>query len=325
MRCSGQGGDAPGDVDSISGRRAPRCLVLLASHNGAAYIQEQIESILSQREVAVEILVGDDASTDDTVAIIQKLNGNGKILALRRDVGSGSAAQNFARLFRETDVAGFDYVALSDQDDIWLPDKLARAIWEIARSGAGGYSCSVVARWPDGRESVLRQCARLRDADFLFEGAGQGCSFVITAQLFDSVQRIFRQRQDLAKHLIYHDWAVYAIARAQGAVWIFDAEPFVIYRQHGGNDTGTRYSLEGIRRRLRMFLDGRYAGQVFAISRICSEIAPQDALLRRWMILSSMAPSLSGRMGKIVYCARHGRRRSGDRIVTAVAAAVGWL
>jgi rhamnosyltransferase len=244
---------------------------------------------------------------------------------LRRATGTGSAAQNFIQMVLEADITGYDFIALSDHDDIWMPGKIQRAIKRLQVSGAGGYSCSVIARWPDGRESVLRQSAQTRDADYLFEGAGQGCSFVVTPALFAGVQKVFRKRPDLASQLIYHDWAIYALARSQGTSWYFDADPFVIYRQHGNNDTGARSSAAGMKRRLRMFMDGRYGRQVAAINQLCLGVAPQDHLLHRWAELDSKTPVLVRRAAKAVFCLRHGRRRRADRVMTAIAALAGWL
>ncbi len=309
----------------MSAEQPPRCLVLLASHNGAAYIRQQLDSILAQRGVAVDVLIGDDASTDATLEIIESLNVAGNIRLLRHATGSGSAAQNFARLIRAAETAGYGYIALSDQDDLWLPDKLECAISILAATHSGGYSCSVIARWPGGRESVFRQSSRLRAADFLFEGAGQGCSFVITASLFESIQRVFRAHPDVTAEFVYHDWAIYALARAQDIPWRFDGQPFLIYRQHDANDTGARGSLAGIRRRLRMFRDGRYAAQVSAICRLCLEVAPANILLRRWQRLDRSSASAALRLRKAVFCIFYGRRRQTDRFLTAAAALMGWL
>ncbi len=308
-----------------TGPRVPRCLILLACYNGAQYIREQVQSIFSQQDVAVEILVGDDASSDTTVEIIQGIATAGALRILRSKTGSGSAAQNFARLFREADASAFDFVALSDQDDIWLPNKLRRATDALVSSGSAGYSCSVIARWPDGRQSLLHQSPHLRAADYLFEGAGQGCSFVVTRALFEHVQAAFRQRADLTSRLIYHDWAIYALARSRGMKWRFDAEPFVLYRQHGRNDTGARYSLTGITRRLQLFRDGRYAAQVAAVTALCLDSAPGSPLPRRWLELDSCSPQLARKLRKAAFCALHGRRKLMDRLATAMATLAGWL
>jgi hypothetical protein len=174
----------------------PRFLVLLAARNGANHLERQLRSILSQRDVCVEIHIGDDASTDETAAIAESL-ADARIHVHRRPVATGSAAQNFLCLIRDADGSEFDYVSFSDQDDIWMPHKLRRAALEMSRTSADGYSSSVIALWPDGRESVYRQSASLRRADFLFEGAGQGCTFVLASRFFAMVQDVFRTRQHL--------------------------------------------------------------------------------------------------------------------------------
>lgn len=61
----------------------------------------------------------------------------------------------FFRLLRDVDMAGFDYVALADQDDLWHPDKLARACQQLQLTGAAGYSGNVTAFWPGGQERLI--------------------------------------------------------------------------------------------------------------------------------------------------------------------------
>jgi rhamnosyltransferase len=305
--------------------RPPKCLVLLASYNGAAYIQDQLTSILAQRNVDVTLLIGDDGSSDETLQIAKKCASAENVHLKRREVGSGSAAQNFVRLIRETDIGDHQYIALSDQDDIWLPDKLQTAVTSLAEAGASGYSCSVIAYWPDGRKRPLCQSPNLRAADFLFEGAGQGCTFVITAELFKLVQHTFSECDKLTAQLIYHDWAIYAIARAAGANWVFDPRPFVMYRQHSANDTGARYSASGIRKRLKTFQNHGYARQVNAVAQLCMKVSPTSPRLCEWLELTSGRPSLQTRLRKASYCLKHGRRRTTDRVITAIATAMGWF
>lgn len=305
------------------GLQQPRFLILLASHNGSDHIGQQLDSILSQRGVEVEIHVGDDASSDNTVGIAESSSAARNIHVHRRTVGTGSAAQNFVRLIRESEAGGFDYVAFADQDDIWMEDKLARAAMELSRSGAGGYSSSVIAQWPDGSESIYSQSPDLREADFLFEGAGQGCTFVLTRDFFRKVQHVIRTKPVLTTALIYHDWAIYAIARSLGVLWLFDARPSMWYRQHGANDTGARFTLAGISRRLQLMRNGLYKRQVSAVTEICQELGAHSA--RDWGILQEIDPWFTQRLKKAAFCLRYGRRRSLDRVITALSALAGWI
>jgi len=300
-------------------------LVLLASHEGAQYIRQQLDSILAQTGVEVEILIADDASSDATVDAIRTLNNCEAIHLQQRLVGTGSAAQNFVQLIREADVSRFDYIALSDQDDIWMTGKLRRATDALAASISGGYSSSVVAKWPDGSTSRLRQSARLREADFLFEGAGQGCTFVLTKAFFDRVQGLFRRREDLTAPLIYHDWAIYALARSLNVPWVFDSEPSLWYRQHSNNDTGARGSISGLRRRLQLILGGQYRAQISAVTRLCFELTPESPVLHRWKNCSLQNRPFTTSLRKAIFCFLHGRRRLHDRVLTSLAALARWI
>lgn len=109
--------------------------VALCTHNGAAHVADQVRSILVQRPSPIEIVVGDDASSDDTVAIIERTVAEARaanaslrvgLSIHRRDVPLG-VVQNFAATLA---ACQGDLVALSDQDDVWAPDKLA---WIVPR------------------------------------------------------------------------------------------------------------------------------------------------------------------------------------------------
>ena len=102
--------------------------VCLASFNGSKYIEEQIKSILIQIELGDEIVVVDDASEDNTVAIARNLEDPRiKIFQNDRNVGVIGSFERSMRL------AQGDIIFLSDQDDVWLPNKVSKimqAFWE---------------------------------------------------------------------------------------------------------------------------------------------------------------------------------------------------
>src|SRR5579872_3268886 len=163
----------------------PRVLTLMAAFNGARWIADQLESIQRQENVQVRVVIRDDGSTDDTWRRLQALADGDRVRVSASAMPSGSAAQNFFSLIRDNSAAGFDFVALADQDDLWEPDKLYRACRALAQHRAAGYSSATRAFWPDGRERILRQVARPTRSDFLFEGCGQGCTFVMTAEFYE--------------------------------------------------------------------------------------------------------------------------------------------
>ena len=153
----------------------PRVLVMLATFNGANWLAAQLRSVLTQSGVDVGILASDDGSTDGTRCLLEDACADDPRVTLRADdVRSGSAAANFLALFREADVAGFTHVALCDQDDVWMADKLSVACAALQTAQADLYSSSTLAFWPDGSTGLLAQSASITDIDFLFEGGRPG-------------------------------------------------------------------------------------------------------------------------------------------------------
>lgn len=305
----------------------PRVQVLLASYNGEPWLREQLDSILAQEDVEIHVEIGDDCSRDGTRALIASTWGQDPRVRLNAwSQSSGSAGANFRRLYRHVDAAGFDFVALADQDDVWLPRKLITAIQTLQHTGAQGYSCAVQAFWPDGREQVLAQQAALRAADFLFEGAGQGCTFVMSQPLFTRIRQFCLDHHEATETLHYHDWLVYLLARAWDQPWYFDPQPWMRYRQHGGNEIGSRGSLAAVRRRLDMIRNGWFGREVLAAVRLYRLAGGADpvacALGER---VSSRSAGVGARPGLTLQVLRHGRRRLTDRLVLAGAVLAGWL
>lgn len=314
--------------ENVATSPRPRVLVLLATYNGRQWIEEQLDSILAQREVAVSVLVSDDCSTDGTAEFIDNASrSDSRVRVLSNRQASGSAGSNFRRLFAGANAQGHDFVALADQDDVWLDDKLARAAKRLHATCAAGYSSTVTAFWPDGREKSVAQEARQRDADFLFEGAGQGCTFVIDAALFRDVSRFCSEHAALAGALHYHDWLVYELARVSGRSWTFDGESRIRYRQHDSNEIGARGGAGAIRSRLAKIRNGWFRTQVVAAMRIYEAFPARNPIVDRFgeCFALNAKPSLVNRVVLAALLARHSRRRLSDRLVLVIAALWGWL
>lgn len=305
----------------------PRILVLLASYNGSPWIAQQIDSILNQVDVDVHILLLDDHSNDGTQELLMSLYGsNSKITILFSNSRSGSGGASFKQLFLIANISNFDYIAYSDQDDFWFPDKLSRGIYALKCSGASGYSSSVIAFWEDGKTKVLKQNARVRMADFIFEGAGQGCSFVLTSNAFKLIQQFCKSNTDLIDNFYYHDWLSYLLVRSSGFSWYFDPMPTLMYRQHKANDTGARsLGIKSIEKRLSLIRSGWYKKQVslaltlharagifnIAISDFANNLSSKNSYLRKVYF------------AKFILC--NGRRRLLDRLIIVFSCLLGWI
>lgn len=247
----------------------PRVLVVLAAFNGMAFLPAQMASILAQQAVNVRVVVSIDPSNDGTeVWAAQWAEQAPQVLVLPTKTVFGGAAPNFFRLIAEVDFADFDYLAFADQDDLWHPDKLARACQQLRQTGADGYSGNVTAFWPDGKEHLIDKAQPQQAWDFLFEGPGPGCTFVLTGRLALVLQQWVRLRQTELQSVGFHDWLIYALARKNGYEWTIDRQPYMRYRQHASNQMGANAGVRPLWRRVRHIVSGWGFGQACLIARL---------------------------------------------------------
>ena len=309
---------------SLDSRR-PLVVVLMATYNGARWIDEQVATIVGQHDVDVRIMVCDDGSVDDTLERLEFMRSAGAPIAMHRTrTRGGSAGQNFIRLIAEASLEDCDFVALADQDDIWDRHKLKNATDALRSTSGDGYSAAVRATWPNGAVRTLRQSDRMTRADYLFEGAGQGCTFVFAGSSFIRLQRAINAHRQLTADIHYHDWLLYALARAHSMAWYFDPQTSMAYRQHAKNDTGARGTWSAARKRLRLIREGWYTAQVAAIANLCIATAPNLCAAETLHAVLG-ARGVAGRLRQASFVLRNGRRRFRDNLVLVTAAALGWL
>jgi len=240
-------------------------------------------------------------------------------------VAGSLKTRNFLALMGDNPATAFDFVAFADQDDLWNPDKLWRACQLLAESGAAGYSSATVAAWQNGRERLLKLADVPTPSDFLFEGAGQGCTFVLTAQFYERVRGFLIAHAELTREIHYHDWLIYALARSWGLSWCFDTRPSMRYRQHAKNDTGARGTVKGAAWRLSRIRDGWYSSQLRRIAEVCRTAAPTNTTVLDWHRSLVHAHGLRKRLAVAQFCLAGGRRRLRDNLMVVLAALCGWI
>jgi len=245
----------------------PKVAVLLASYQGLPWIDKQIESILQQQNVNVELTISDDLSDDGTIDYLdkKKLTFPMTLMPAKR---SGTAALNFFRLLIESDFSEADYIALSDQDDIWLPNKLDWAVQSIKKQNVEAYSSNVKAFWPDGRTKLINKAQPQQAYDYMFESAGPGCTFVMSHRLAIELQKFLRSHILDCQNIALHDWFIYAFARSRNYKWHIDSIPGLLYRQHEVNAFGANSGLKAITSRLKKLNQGWYTQQIVTIARV---------------------------------------------------------
>jgi glycosyltransferase involved in cell wall biosynthesis len=231
----------------------PTIAVLLSTYNGEKYLDAQLSSLAAQEGVRCEVFARDDGSTDESLAILRRYSDRWPQLARLTSGPNVGAALSFLELLR-TAPEGFDYYAFCDQDDVWLPGKLARAAEHLAGADPttpAAYCSQVVCADADLNAQGEPLPAAL-DPSFehlVFECFAIGMTMVMNPRARDLVVRHIPKAG-----VVMHDWWCALTAAALGTL-IYDPLPLVLYRQHVANVYGARTdSLSAIVYKLRRLL-----------------------------------------------------------------------
>ncbi len=255
--------------------------ILLAAYNGMAWLEEQIASILCQQGVELSLYISIDPSTDGTEAWCADLAARHDcVTVLPTEERYGGAARNFYRLIRDVDLAAFDFIAFSDQDDIWLPEKLKRAADILATGEYCAYSSNVTAFWEDGRSVLLNKAQPQVTWDHLFEAAGPGCTYVLSRVLARHLKQSMLVNWPMLQQVTLHDWFCYAFARSHGYRWFIDPVPTLWYRQHESNQVGANTGIATLMVRYKKIHSGWWFDQVRLIVRLMG--LDSDPFVQRW-------------------------------------------
>lgn len=230
----------------------------MSTYNGDKYLRDQIESIFGQKEVQVDILIRDDGSTDATICLIKEamLKYPNRVYFVQ---GTNMGyARSFTTLLEiaEKEYPNYEYYAFSDQDDVWLPQKLHQAILKLDEGkrkvpyGALGY-CSnltcVDAELNILKPRVRRNIDKITDISILLRPICTGCTMVFNLK---AIQLYVNYRHHYLK---YHDYLMGLICFYFG-ILVYDNESYIYYRQHGTNQIGAKWSLfQRMRNRLHYY------------------------------------------------------------------------
>lgn len=213
--------------------------VLLSSYNGEKYLAAQLESILAQDYEEISILIRDDGSTDHTLDIIQYYAS--KYANIAYYVGENlGVQQSFFQLMQHADKMA-DYYAFSDQDDVWLPEKIRQAVQLLEKQDQSLpllYASKTTLVDAELKEISIRKKEVKIGPEFgnaLVENVCTGCTEVFNRRLLELVTK------QTPTYAIMHDWWLYLCATAFGQVY-YDVNSYILYRQHGNNQVGSSVS-----------------------------------------------------------------------------------
>ncbi|MFT4285233.1 MAG: glycosyltransferase family 2 protein [Protaetiibacter sp.] len=223
-----------------------RVSVALCTRNGARFLTEQLESILAQTVPVTEIVISDDASDDDTVAVAERVLAAHPDPARRDTILHNSPALGVAANFEQALAACTgDYLALSDQDDVWHPERVERALAVLEQPGV--LAVHTDARLVDaaGRPlgSSLLTALEVSEADLRRIEQGQALDVFIRRNLATGATMTIRaELLPLARPFpsawVHDEWLA-IVAALVGGLRV-DRRELIDYRQHGANEIGVR-------------------------------------------------------------------------------------
>lgn len=232
--------------------------ILLCTYNGSKYLREQLDSFIGQTHRNWVLYASDDGSTDDTLDILreyQRLLGNRLIILEGPREGF---ARNFISLIQHPVVDG-DFFAFSDQDDIWLEDKLARSLTALKRERQD------VASLYCSRTQLVDATGHNLGYSPLFSKAPSFRNALVQSLAGANTMLINRRTRELLAttqphaRIVAHDWLTYLLVSSYQGVIIYDQSPTLLYRQHGGNLIGSNTGMRSRLARLIRTLRGRFS------------------------------------------------------------------
>lgn len=247
-----------------------RIAILLATHNGAAYLDEQLNSIFAQTVTNTKLYVSDDDSKDQTIEILERYQAKypDRMTIIKGFPRFGSAKKNFWNLLNYCDA---DYFFFCDQDDVWNTDKI-EITYQKLREMESKYTPQtpilvfsdliVVNEKLQKLSSSFLRYSRLsgKNCDFrqlLTQNVVTGCAMAINRAL----KSIATETKD-ASHMMMHDWWLALVASGFGKIGFIDRST-LLYRQHAMNAVGAKNvsSIQYIWRKIRNHQDMRKAMQ----------------------------------------------------------------
>ncbi|MBP6226004.1 MAG: glycosyltransferase family 2 protein [Rhizobacter sp.] len=243
---------------------APVVAVLLCSYQGERHLAEQLDSIAAQTHRGWTLWVSDDRSTDGTLAILEQYRSRwgSDRLSILTGPARGFAA-NFRSLTCHAEIDADGY-AWCDQDDVWEPEKLERALAWLQSVPAGTPALYGSRTLLTDEENRAIGMSPLFTRPPCFQNALVQSIAGGNTMVFNRATRDLLIRANSEGEAVAPDWLAYLLVSGCGGQVRYDPWPSVRYRQHDENLSGSNVSLRGRWQRMRMLLDGKFKGWVDA-------------------------------------------------------------
>lgn len=237
----------------------PRLAILLSTWNGGDFLAEQLDSLFAQTYEDFVVVVRDDGSSDNTLAVLQDYQARHADRLQLIETGSGNlgARDSFAFLvnhvLQHKTELGLDsaYMLFCDQDDVWYPQKVETEWQAMLEAEQGNHAIPVLVHSDlqvvsDTLQAVAPSLARYQGLETSRNGFNQmvisnlvtGCTALIN-------EALARKSLPVSPNAIMHDWWLALVAAAFGKVVYLD-QALIHYRQHGRNTIGAKEHKQAI-------------------------------------------------------------------------------
>jgi glycosyltransferase involved in cell wall biosynthesis len=214
--------------------------ILLATYNGEKYIKEQLDSILNQSYFNFNLIISDDKSTDNTAEILKeyaKKDDRIKIYIQEENLG---VIKNFEFLLSKVES---DYYMLSDQDDIWLKDKISKSYEKLIQENLDlvfsdlevvDENLNIIHNSMFRFLKIDKRIKKYNDYRLIYlDNCITGCTIISKSKFLNLILPL----PDTTKYLVHDYWIALVISLHGKFSYI--NEPLIKYRQHGNNQIGT--------------------------------------------------------------------------------------
>lgn len=269
------------DKNLYTMKRLFKVCVLLSTYNGEKYIQDQIKSILNQLNIDDQIIIRDDGSTDSTIEKIKEIN-DCRIHIKHSNINIGFARSFMTLIASVSDT--FDYYFLSDQDDIWLPNKVDRSISKLRDIPQPAMACTRLVITDENLKNLGLSPIYKIDPSFrnaVCQNIATGCTIALNGCALKILKKIPIERYE-TNQIKYHDWWIYLNISYFGKV-VFDPHPEILYRQHQSNQIGMGVGFKRYLNMSKIVLNGNWTLIIikqikFFLDVHGKKINPEDAI-----------------------------------------------
>ncbi len=214
--------------------------ILLATYNGEKFVKEQIESILSQTYENFNLIISDDASTDNTLNILEEYEKKDTRIKVFKKEKNKGLIDNFEFLLKNVTS---DYFMFSDQDDIWKKDKIEKSINKLKEENSGlvytdleivDEKLNVIYPSYWKYKQIYKKIIKYNNFEALYlNNFVTGCTILAKSKYIKDILPLPRNSK-----FVLHDYWTALIISAKDKISYVE-EPTIQYRQHKNNRVGS--------------------------------------------------------------------------------------